>query len=144
MESLDFGYYLTLGLKDIDVSEFTPLSIYTAEAVDAYCFRAISRQNLLSDDYYGDIIRKAMAFQIVFMYELGGEAAASGADASAGEEVASESETIGNYSHSKTYASGNGFSSRPAQVGGIRISPIAASLLAPIRAMGRQMCRPLC
>lgn len=138
-QQLTYEEYQALGLDAVTEAEYTPLEVYASQAIDAYCFRAISRLGLISDDYYGPIIRNAIAFQIAYVYQLGGIEAASGSDSSAGAKVASESENIGNYSHSVSYVNTGDSASRKASAYGIRIAPIAVSMLAPVRAAGRNI-----
>ena len=138
-EYLSYEEYESYGLHSIDEGEFKALSIYASRLIDAYTFFAIRKYGLMDSPAYAGDIKDAMAFQIDFMSLIGLEKAI-GADEGAGAPVSSESETIGNYSHSRSYGSGDSQDgSRQVFVGTMQVSPLAVSALAPIQALGRRI-----
>lgn len=143
-EYLTYEEYKAKGFSNAEEAEFSPLRSYASRIIDAYTFNAIRRYDLMADEYYADMIKDAVALEIDMLALAGGvEAVAGLGNGSAGAVVASESEAIGNYSHSISYDSAGAAAKAKGDgqvyANGVRIAPLAISLLAPIRAMGRQV-----
>lgn len=138
---LSYEEYVAYGLNDMGESEFNALSTYVSRLIDAYTFQAIPRYDLMSDEYYASMVRDAMAFQMDFMSRIGKDEAL-GTGEGAGARKASESETIGNYSHSVSYGSDTSSKegvSVQTYVGTMQLASLTVTTLAPIRAMGRRL-----
>lgn len=138
-EYLSYEEYAGYGLDAIEEADFTAFAIYASRLIDAYTFNAVQRFSLLEDEYYAGLIKDAVAFQIDFMHRIGLEKAL-GVDATAGKELAGESETIGNYSISRTFSSDESQGgSKRYFVGTAQIASLAVTILAPVQALGRKI-----
>ena len=141
MSYLSYEEYKAYGLNDMGESEFDALSTYVSRLIDAYTFQAIPKYDLMEDEYYSQMVKDAMAFQMDFM-SLIGKDEALGTGEGAGAKKTGESETIGNYSHSISYGSGSASSkgqSVQTFVGTIQLASLVVTTLAPIRAIGRRI-----
>lgn len=132
---LSYDEYVEI-MKNPSVGQdsFDNYLVYAEAVVDAFTFSVIGKKNLMTVPYYKDMIKKATAFQIEYMAKA--DSIDSYMDES-GKKVASRSVTIGGTSESVTYANND---AEAMTSGGMKVAPVAAFALAPVKALGRMVC----
>ena len=131
MPYITYAQYQAYGLTEVPQAQFDGMASRAGDVIDAYTFRAAARFGLMDDEMYAGRIRKAAAYQVEHI-QLSGGLSAWARDIG---RLSVQSETIGNYSYSKTY----GTSGEDARVNGLSLAPMAVSLLADIVAIGRRV-----
>lgn len=121
-------YQRIVGKPAVKEEDFMSVEVYAEAIIDALTFGVIQKRNLMADAGCRDSIKKAMALQIEFMSKESFD--------TDGKVVSSRSTTVGGVSESVSYDT----SKSGVTVNGMVVSQIAASLLAPIRALGRKIC----
>lgn len=120
---IDYQYYQSLGLTEVDENEFIGLELQASEVVDAITFRAFERYDL-ADTPLGEKAKKAVALLISHIVEIGSiDVWAEGVKAS---------ESIGNYSYTLVQGQKPTFN-------GLSLPAVLPSLLSPIIALGRRI-----
>lgn len=124
-------YVKTVKNPKVGFECFDMVELYAEAVISSFTFGVIERDRLLDDSAYGDLIRKATALQIDFMSSQGVEAYVD----ESGRKVSSRSVSVGGTSESVAYAEDKSAKAG----GGMRVCPMSAAILAPVRAMGRVM-----
>lgn len=120
----------------LDEDTFDSYEIYAEAVVDGFTFDVISKESwMLNDTYYSSKIKNAVCRQIEFMSNE--ESSISEYEKKEGSNVSSYSVSVGGTSESVSYNSTSDFSNF--SVGGVKIAPLAVSLLSKLRAKGRYL-----
>lgn len=138
MAYLTYEEYKKLSLKKEVVTKdlFTAYEVYAEGVIDSYTFDVIGRESLMDDDYYSDKVKKAMAYQVDYMTTATDDASTFAE--SAEKKVSSESISVGETSENVSYSYDNSNNGNKA-TGGIKVAPLAVSVLSKIKALGRQI-----
>lgn len=112
--------------------DFIAFESVAESAIDSATFSVLKKDSSVLA-FYADTVRKAVGLQLEFM---GSFASLDSYCAEAGKAMASHSVTVGGTSESVTYKDSSVLSFCD---GGLKISPLVVSMLAPIRAMGRRL-----
>lgn len=131
---ITYAQYQAYGLTDVPEAQFDGMANRASDLVDAYTFRAVARFSLLADELYAERIRKATAYQVEHI-QLSGGLNAWARDVG---RLSGKSETIGNYSYSKSYDS-SADDGAGAHVNGLSLSPMVVSLISDVVALGRRI-----
>lgn len=130
MAYIEFKEYTTIrGLETLSSSEFETYSMLAKDIVDGLTFGVIEDFDLANNSQYRPRIVRAMALIIDSIHRNGGQDYLLSLDS---RDIASESESIGSYSHSVSYRD-----SKKGTIDGVPIPPRANILLMPIKALGR-------
>lgn len=128
MAHITKAYYDSICSTPISEAEFTSMAERASDIVDALTFGAVERFELVEGDVLFTRVKKATAYQCDFIQRSFGSLDAWENDAADGQ----GSETIGNYSYSKS-ASGR------QNVNGLAVSPHVFGVLNPVIALGRRI-----
>lgn len=128
MAYIDKAFYDSMSSTTITETEFASMAERASDIVDALTFRAVERFELAEGNALFTRVKKAVVYQMEFIQRSFGSLDAWENAAADGE----GSETIGNYSYSKS-ASGR------QNVGGLAVSPHIFGVLNPVIALGRRI-----
>lgn len=134
MSYVTYIQYQSYGLTEVPESQFDGMANRASDIIDAYTFRAAARFGLMDDEMYSERIRKATAYQVEHI-QLSGGLNAWARDVG---RLSGKSETIGNYSYSKSYDS-SAADGAGAHVNGLSLSPMVVSLISDVVALGRRI-----
>lgn len=130
---LTYVEYTEMGFNGATEDAFSSLEKIASNLINSMTFGVIERKGLLNDEAYSEEIKEAIGCQVDFMAQTYGSAT-DVMKASTESSVSSESETVGGYSHSVSYASNRkGINSFK----GIKVCPSTEFLIAPLIAEGR-------
>ena len=135
---LTYEEYKEISPKATSVQEddFSAISSIASDVVDSYTFSAISRYGLMSDDFFADKIRRAVAATVDFVVTIGGLEAYMQSAIKDGRSKISYSVSVGNTSESASF--GDGYEPGVTDEG-FRLPPSAVFLLKKVQAIGRQI-----
>jgi len=129
MAYIDKAFYDSMSSIAISEEEFAPMAERASDIIDAATFRAVERCGIAEGDALYAMVMKATVYQMEFIQRTYGSLDAWESDY---DEV--DSETIGNYSYSKS-------STGKQRVNGLVLSPHAKYALGPVIALGRRVGR---
>lgn len=128
MAYIDKTFYDSMSSTTITEDDFASMAERASDIVDAITFRAVERFSLEEGNALYTRVKKAVVYQMEFIQRSFGSLDAWENDASDGD----GSETIGNYSYSKS-ASGK------QTANGLAVSPHLFGVLNPVVALGRRI-----
>lgn len=128
MAYLTYEEYSAYKATPMSEDEFNVCEPIAEEIINAYVFDAIERHNLMASEYYAEKIKRAVALEADVVKDTDGATSVE-------RDIASHSVTVGETSESITYANDN----QPVTmyVNGIKLAPLARTLLVKARALGR-------
>jgi hypothetical protein len=129
MAYIDKAFYDSMSSIAISEEDFAPMADRASDIIDALTFRAVQRFGLVEGDVLYALVKEATVYQMEFIQRTFGSLDAWENDY---DEVSSE--TIGNYSYSKSSAGKQ-------RVNGLVVSPHAKYMLGPVIALGRRVGR---
>ena len=108
--------------------EFDAMAQRASDVIDALTFRAVERYSLEDSPLFAKV-KRAVVYQMEHIQQTFGSLEAWATVVGEG------SETIGNYSYSKSAPTGEGGKT----VNGLPLSPLVEGVLAPVIALGRKI-----
>jgi hypothetical protein len=128
MAYIDKAFYDSMSSTAITTEEFASMAERASDIIDAITFRAVERFGLVEGDSAYTRVKKAVVYQMEFIQRTFGSLDAWENDAESSE----GSETIGNYSYSRSSAGKQ-------RANGLAVSPHLFGVLNPVIALGRRV-----